>query len=142
MSQITAELDGGTAVRLSNGRHEWAADEPTSAGGGDTAPNPYELLLSALAACTCLTISMYCTHKKMALRSIRASYEFSNVHADDCRDCDDDSKGMLQIIHSNVEISGDFDESQQKRLAQIVTRCPVHKTLGKGVTLRDSTTFV
>ena len=34
---------------------------------------------------------------------------------------------------SNVHISGEFDDKQKKRLAQIATRCPVHKTLEKGV---------
>ncbi len=56
MAQITAKLTSGMAVQMSNGRHVWNADEPLEAGGTDTAPNPYELLLGSLAACTCVTI--------------------------------------------------------------------------------------
>lgn len=141
MSRIQAELDSGTAVRLSNGRHEWHADEPADAGGTDTGPNPYELLLGSLAACTCVTISMYCRHKGMTLRSIRASYEFANVHADDCKDCDEPAKGFIQKVTSNIEIDGDFDDAQQKRLTQIVARCPVHKTLAQGIAFEDNATF-
>jgi len=141
MSQITAELDSGTVVRLSNGRHNWTADEPLGAGGTDAGPNPYELLLGSLAACTCLTISMYCRHKEMTLHSIHASYDFSNVHADDCKDCDEPEKGFIEKITSNIKIRGDFDDAQRKRLAQIVGRCPVHKTLGRGVGFEDNTTF-
>ena len=141
MSQITAELNSGLSVTISNGRHSWNADEPPAAGGTDTGPNPYELLLSALAACTCVTIAMYCRHKGMTLNSIRTSYEFANVHADDCENCGEDTQGFIQRITSNVHISGDFDEKQQNRLAQIVTRCPVHKTLANGVALKDNTTF-
>ncbi len=141
MSQISAELESGTVVRISNGRHDWTADEPIYAGGTDTGPNPYELLLGSLAACTCVTISMYCRHKGLTLRSIRASYEFSNVHADDCEDYDDSATGFIQKITSNIEIHGDFDDAQRKRLAQIVERCPVHKTLGHGVAFEDNATF-
>ena len=141
MSQGSAELPEGMQVRISNGRHEWAADEPVSAGGTDTGPNPYELLLSSLAACICVTISMYCKHKGMKLDGIRASFEFRNLHADDCEHCDDEMTGFIDHIESDVHIAGDFDEKQQKRLAQIATRCPVHKTLEKGIVFKDNATF-
>lgn len=141
MSQITAELQSGTVAVLSNGRHSWTADEPLAAGGTDTGPNPYELLLSSLAACTCLTIAMYCKYKKLPLQSVRAAYDFARIHADDCKDCDIPEKGFMEQITGNVHISGDFDDAQKKRLAQIVQRCPVHKTLAYGVAFKDNTTF-
>ena len=141
MSHITAELTSGMAVHLTNGRHEWQGDEPVSAGGTDTGPDPYELLLGSLAACTCVTIAWYCKHKNMALKSVRASYDFDRVHADDCEDCDNPGKGLIEKITSNVHIEGDFDDAQRKRLAQIAQRCPVHKTLGQGVAFEDIATF-
>ena len=141
MTRITANLTSGMAVQLLNGRHEWKADEPDSAGGTDTGPNPYELLLGSLAACTCVTISWYCQYKKLPLESVSATYDFSRVHADDCKDCDIPDKGYIEKITSNVHIEGDFDEAQQKRLAQIAERCPVHKTLGNGVAFEDNATF-
>ena len=82
MATITANLNSGTVVRISNGRHEWTADEPVAAGGTDTGPDPYELLLGSLAACTCATIALYCQHKGLTLKSISASYEFARIHAD------------------------------------------------------------
>ncbi|NCF15777.1 MAG: OsmC family peroxiredoxin [Gammaproteobacteria bacterium] len=141
MTQITATLTDGMVVSLSNGRHEWTADEPLSAGGTDTGPSPYELLLGSLAACTCATIAWYCNHKGLTLQSVSTSYEFSRVHAEDCEDCDVPDRGFIEQITSNVHIEGDFDASQQKRLAQIASRCPVHKTLAHGVTIQDNATF-
>jgi len=141
MTQITATLTAGMAVTLSNGRHEWAADEPLAAGGTDTGPNPYELLLGSLAACTCVTISWYCRGKGLPLKSVSTSYDFARVHADDCEDCDIPDRGFIEKITSNVYIEGDFDEAQRKRLAQIAARCPVHKTLTHGVEIEDQATF-
>ena len=141
MTRITAKLTSGMVVTMSNGRHEWTADEPGSAGGTDTGPNPYELLLGSLAACTCVTISAYCQHKGLPLESVSTMYEFSRVHADDCKDVDDLAKGMIDQITSNVHIEGDFDDAQRKRLAQIATRCPVHKTLTNGIRIEDHATF-
>jgi len=141
MTRITAKLNQGMAVQLSNGRHEWLADEPLAAGGTDTGPDPYELLLSSLAACTCVTIAWYCRHKGLALTSVSTTYDFSRIHADDCEDCDVPEKGFIEQITSNVHIEGDFDESQRKRLSQIAQRCPVHKTLAHGVKFDDNATF-
>jgi uncharacterized OsmC-like protein len=141
MVQISAELALGLAVKISNGRHEWQADEPLGLGGSDGGPNPYELLLGSLAACTCITIATYCKHKGLALDSVTTVYEFSRIHADDCKDCDIPDKGFLENIISNVHIEGEFDEAQQKRLVQIVERCPVHKTLANGVAIADNATF-
>jgi putative redox protein len=84
MTQITATLTSGMAVTVSNGRHEWFGDEPLEAGGTDTGPSPYELLLGSLAACTCVTLAWYCKHKGLPLKSVSATYDFSRVHADDC----------------------------------------------------------
>jgi len=44
---------------------------------------------------------------------------------------------QLAVVH----IEGDFGEAQQKRLAQIGSRCPVHKTLAQGVIIEDNATF-
>lgn len=141
MSRITATLTAGMAVRLSNGRHQWTADEPVDAGGMDSGPNPYELLLAALGACTCITISWYCRNKGLPLKSVMASYEFSRVHAEDCDDCDIPEKGFIDKVTSNVRITGDFSDAQKKRLGQIAQRCPVHKTLENGLVFEDRVDF-
>ena len=142
MSRITAKLATGMAVKISNGRHDWDADEPVEAGGTDSGPNPYELLLGSLAACTCVTLSWYCQYKKLPLHSVITTYDFERVHADDCKDCDKPDRGFIEKITGNIHIEGDFDDAQRKRLAQIVERCPVHKTLGRGVEFEDNTRFV
>ena len=141
MPRITAVLTDGYTVNLSNERHDWLADEPTAAGGADTGPTPYEMLLGSLASCTCITIASYCKHKGLNLKSVSTSYDFKRVHADDCDNCDDDASGMIDHVTSNVHIEGDFDDAQRKRISDIATRCPVHKTLTNGIHIDDVATF-
>lgn len=141
MAQIVAELTSGTLVTISNGRHTWRADEPPDAGGTDVGPTPYEILLGALAACTCITLALYCRHKGIALKGVTASYEHTREHAKDCEDCDDPKKGFIDRATSRIRIAGEFDDAQRKRLAEIAQRCPVHKTLERGVEIADVVEF-
>lgn len=141
MVQITAELTTGLQVRISDGRHEWLSDEPREAGGDDTGPNPYEMLLGGLAACTCITLALYCRYKGIKLKSVGASYELARVHAKDCEDCDERRKGFIDHITSHIRIAGDFNDAQRKRLAQVAERCPVHKTLASEVQFTDNVVF-
>ncbi len=142
MATITADLKSGFAVELRSGDHVWHADEPVDAGGTDTGPNPYDLLLSAVAACSCITLSMYCQRKGWALHSISARYEHDKVHADDCEDCDDEVTGRIDRIRSEIFIDGDFDDEQRRRLTDIAQRCPVHKTVANGATFTTECVFV
>lgn len=142
MASITADLQSGYAVTIRSGSgHTWRSDEPEGAGGSDTGPTPYEILLGALAACTCITVSMYCWHKGWSLSGITVRYTHDRVHADDCEDCEEEATGYLDRVAGDVTITGDLDETQRRRLAEVAARCPVHKTLDKGVHLVDEVAF-
>jgi putative redox protein len=136
MTVITAELTSGTTVRIFSERHAWQGDEPPDV-GDDTGPTPYEQLLGALAACVCITVSLYCQRKDWHLDNISVEYRHNRVHARDCEDCEDDESGFLDEVHGQVFIDGDFDDAQRERLGEIVMRCPVHKTLERGVRFGD-----
>lgn len=141
MTRITATLQDPMTVAISNGRHSWTVDEPPEAGGADLGPTPYEMLIGSLAACTAITLRLYANHKGIAIEAVEATYEFDRVHADDCEECEDAAEGYIERIRAHVRITGTFDEAQQRRLAQIVSRCPVHKTLTNATAIFDSVEF-
>lgn len=133
MTTITAELVDGFQVDITNGDHTWRADEPLDLGGTDTGPNPYDLLLGSLAACTTITLSMYAQRKGIEIESLSVQYSHEKVHVDDCEQCDETHSGMIDRITSQVFVDGQFDDATRTRLTQIAQRCPVHKTLDAGV---------
>jgi putative redox protein len=139
---VTAKLREGTAVTLHAREFSWKGDEPVSSGGTDTGPDPYELLLGGLASCIAVTLRLYANHKGIPLQGVDVRLEFDRVHVEDCEDCDSRTGGLIERISSSVTIHGSFDEAQRTRLTQVAQRCPVHKTLERGVSLVDSVTFV
>ena len=141
MATITASLGAGTVVSIQARQFTWQGDEPPAAGGTDTGPTPYELLLGGLAACITVTLRLYANHKGIALDGVDVTLTFDRVHADDCVDCDERTDGWIERIQSDVTIRGSFDDAQRKRLAQVAQRCPVHKTLANGVHFVDSVDF-
>ena len=118
----------GYATRIHAGRHHLWADEPVAVGGTDTGPNPYDLLLSALGACTTITLRMYADRKQWPLEGIRATLKHQRVHARDCEDCESET-GYVDLIDRELTFLGPLDETQRKRLLEIADKCPVHKTL-------------
>src|SRR5262249_55015403 len=113
---------------ISVGPHRIRADEPSEWGGNDAGPNPYELLLSALGACTSMTVQMYAARKQWPLQGVHVDLSYAKVHAEDCVKCDTDTR-MMDRIEMQITLSGDLSEDQRQRLMEIASHCPVHRTL-------------
>jgi putative redox protein len=124
-------VEGGPAGFTNSvwaGAHHLLADEPVNLGGADTGPNPYELLMAGLGACTSMTLRMYADRKGWPLEGVRVRLAHGKIHAKDCADCET-TEGRIDRITRNIEVSGPLDDAQLTRLLEIADRCPVHRTL-------------
>ena len=110
------------------GRHWLAVDEPVSFGGGDAGPNPYELLLASLGACTSMTLRIYAAREKLPLLGVRVKLRHSRIHAVDCASCQT-KEGRITRIEREIELDGPLDPAQRQLLLAVADRCPVHRTL-------------
>src|ERR1700745_4007008 len=117
------------------GRHRLVADEPEAAGGLDSGPGPYDLLLAALGACTSMTLRLYAERKKLPLARTRVRLRHSRIYAADCAECET-KEGMLDRIERIITLEGELDAEARKRLIEIADKCPVHRTLTSEIDIR------
>lgn len=125
----------GFAQQLSSGRHQLTADEPEAAGGTNTGPSPYDILLAALGSCTSMTVALYARRKKWPLEAVTVRLRHGKIHAADCANCET-KEGLLDRIDRDVELQGTLSDEQRARLLEIANKCPVHRTLTSEIDIR------
>ena len=120
---ITARIgDTPYQVTLGDGTHEWASDEPVALGGANTAPDPTQILVSALGACTSITLKMYAGRKEWPLEEVHVTLTMTQ-----------DNAGTH--IQRHIEVSGDLTDEQRTRLLQIANACPVHRIMSGEISI-------
>lgn len=113
--------DGLYTQTVTTTSHTLVADEPESMGGLDRGPAPYDFLLTALGACTSMTLRMYANQKKWDLKKVSVKLTH---HKEDGAD-----GKKVDHIERHITVEGNLDETQRQRLLEIANKCPVHRTL-------------
>jgi putative redox protein len=114
------------ATAIATGQHRLTADEGPELGGKDTGPAPYDLLISALGACTVITLRMYAERKQWPVTAVHADIHFKRG--------DDKVESIDRVLH----IEGAVDAEQKKRMAEIAERTPVTLTLKRSLEIRTT----
>src|ERR1700752_4092046 len=94
------------------GRHEMVADERPAQGGADAGPMPFEYLLSALGACTSITLRMYAKRKGWNIGAVSVSLLLRRGKQGD-------------KIDRRVTLSAPLSAEQQAKLLEICEKTPV-----------------
>jgi putative redox protein len=128
---------GRLQQEITAGAHRLIADEPVAAGGNGSGPNPYELLLAALGACTAMTLRLYAERKALPLDRVTVRLRHDRIHAADCETCET-KEGMIDHIERAITLDGALDAAQRARLLEIADKCPVHRTLTSEVDIRTT----
>ena len=126
---------GNFQQEITAGKRHLVADEPVSVGGGDAGPDPYDYLLTALGACTSMTIGLYARRNHLPLENVTVSLWHSRIHARDCEECET-KEGTVDRIDVRVELTGSLSAEQHAKLMEIAAKCPVHRTLTSEINIR------
>jgi putative redox protein len=110
------------AQDIRTSRHVLVADEPEPRGGKDAGPRPYELLLSALGACTAITLRMYVERKGWAVGRIAVDLQLFK-------------DGDVDRIERTLHFAKELTEEQSGRLLEIAGKTPVTKTVMHGAAI-------
>jgi putative redox protein len=116
---VTSLPEHRYAVQVESDEHAWISDEPPSTGGNDLGPDPIELLLSAMGACTVITLRMYADRKQWRLDGVSVDLTHERLP--------DEGATRQDQINVDLRFEGDLDADQRARLIEIAGRCPVHR---------------
>ncbi|MBS0448515.1 MAG: OsmC family protein [Proteobacteria bacterium] len=112
---------------LTNGHHAWTADVESEAGGLEQSPSPHDLLDSALAACTTLTLELYIRRKGWPVTDLEVSIDHVETRGTDGR--------VHYAIERRIRIVGDIADADRQRLLDIAGKCPIHRLLEGDTTI-------
>jgi putative redox protein len=120
MRAIARRADGTLKheIEFARNDHHLVADEPEDTGGTDEGPSPQELLAASLASCSAITMEMYASRKGWDVGEVVVDVDYEPAQ-----------RGSPTKFHMTVKLPKELPEEQQRRLMQIVAKCPVHRTL-------------
>jgi len=108
---------------IKSAAHQFLADAPKEAGGLDGGPDPHELLLGALGACTSITLQMYAKRKGWDLKEV-------NVKVTEEKVDDTEHPGQsISKINREISVAGNLPADQVEALKGVADKCPIHKLL-------------
>jgi putative redox protein len=118
--KATARREGGNTLRhtVQVREHLLTVDEPPESGGGDTGPDPQELLAVSLASCTAITIEMYAARKGWDIGHVEVDAQYTPAE-----------RGCPTKFELILRLPDDLPEEQAERLRVIAAKCPVHRVL-------------
>jgi putative redox protein len=132
---VRERRQGRFQQEVAAGVHRFVSDEPAAAGGLDSGPGPYDLLLAALGACTSMTLRLYAERKMLPLERVTVRLTHARIHAADCESCET-KEGSIDRIERVLTLQGNLDAEQRNRLLEIADKCPVHRTLTSEIDIR------
>jgi ribosomal protein S12 methylthiotransferase accessory factor len=112
-------FDGDKVVTAHFGDHDLRTDQSLAAGGGNTAPAPFELFLASIGTCAGIYVKSFCDNRKIPTDKIRIvqTIEFNS------------ETGLPSGITVDIKLPSDFPERYKASVINVADLCKVKKAI-------------
>jgi len=117
--EMEIRFPGGMRVDAETSGHTVATDQAICDGGSGTAPNPFELFVASIGACTGYYILAFCRKREIPTEEI-------HLHLTAERD---EAARRLTSIRIRVELPASFPERYVDACVHAASQCTVKKHL-------------
>jgi ribosomal protein S12 methylthiotransferase accessory factor len=118
MGDILISLPGGKRVDAHLGGQVIRTDQPSSAGGEDSAPAPFDLFLASLGTCAGFYVLAFCQARGISTEGIRI---VQRTRSDEAR--------HLQEIDLTIVLPESFPAKYREAVIHAADECKVKRTL-------------
>jgi putative redox protein len=124
------------AVNITNGKHMWISDEPPNFTGNDLGPNPVELLMGSLAACSLVTIVKKARDANLLTPDFAVICSYTRVLGADGNQLTD-QRQQIKITRS-ILVENMSDTFMLDKLRSFSDSCPVETILMGDVSIETN----
>ena len=117
--EMTVDFAGGARVDARFGNFEVRTDQPTSGGGEDSAPTPFELFLASLATCAGIYVLSFCRQRGIDATGVRLVQ----------RALTNPDKNMVEKVELEIQLPSNFPERYRAGVCRVAQLCKVKKHL-------------
>jgi putative redox protein len=122
-----SSLADSMQVNITNGKHMWMSDEPVNYQGNDLGPNPVELLMASLAACSVVTILKKAKEVGITISSLAVSCGYTRI-LDSNNPNGLDSPQRIRLVKS-IMLPDISDEALLIQIKSFADNCPVESII-------------
>lgn len=119
MARYTVSFPGNKKVNVSFKNFEVKTDQPIEAGGDGTAPTPYDLFLSSLAACAGIFAISFFQTRKLNTEGFEMYMDAAWDH----------QKHRLSKVTISMKLPKDFPQKYINALKESINLCSVKRTI-------------
>jgi ribosomal protein S12 methylthiotransferase accessory factor len=94
-------------------------DQPTMAGGDNTAPAPFDLFLASIGTCAGIYVLSFCQQRNIPTDNIRLVQEFER----------DPTSHLISRVKIDIQLPADFPEQYKAAVIRSAELCAVKRHL-------------